>query len=231
MAYPQQNFPNIQDLFNYMNTEWITNGEQLITGVTGNNVVNALANFIIKYTLNSSLVSIVSSGGNVVLPTPMTCFINTTPTAISWGDDVQNEYYIINATASPAPLLSTFAYYDHFLTPQTSIPANTVIHIAKATNGLWLQVNNSVSGGTGGSGIIPITSANFVVGGNPNPTICPIPTLSGKSFQVFWNDINRFILLDTSPPEWGQYAGGGFQVFIPGFDATQNLYHFFLWQQ
>lgn len=165
MSYPQQTFPNIQALFNYMNTEWITNGQELITGVTGNNVVNALANFIIKYTLNSPTISIVSSGGNVVLPTPMTMFIQTTPSAVSWVDDVQNEYYIVNATPSVINLLSGFVYYDAFLNPQTTIPANSAIHIAKAANSNWVRVNNlGNGGGSGGTTNAQFVFLQFIVG-------------------------------------------------------------------
>ena len=42
----QQTFPNFADLLAYINSEWITNGNQEITGVIGNNVVNGLLTFI-----------------------------------------------------------------------------------------------------------------------------------------------------------------------------------------
>lgn len=38
----------------------------------------------------------------------------------------------------------------------------------------------------------------------------------GKALQIFFNNINRFII----PPEWQYVAGGGFKILIPGFDAN-----------
>jgi hypothetical protein len=146
MSLPAQTFTTITQLISYINTYIVPNGINEIDGTELNNTGNALANFIVRYTLNSSLVTVVTAGGAVVLSTPMTAFAGTAPTAVQWPDNVQNEYYIINALGVSIPLANGFSYTDPFSIAQTSFPAHSVIHIAKASNGSWLQVNN-LSGG------------------------------------------------------------------------------------
>jgi hypothetical protein len=251
MAYPQQTYATIQLLLSYINTDWITNGEELITGVTGNNVVNALANFIVSYTLNSGQAGISTSTGVISLSKPITVF-TVTPASIGWPDNVQNEYYIVNATGNPIPLTAGYSYTDTFLTTQTVIPSRTVIHIAKATNNMWVQVNNSVDtspgvlpGQSGQNGRVLFTSGNSafwgdqilqLTGSDPNWTNANT-WINGSSytnanfnsphFCLFWNDASRYLLQNLSPPEW-QYEVGGFQVLIPGFNASLLNVNLFL---
>lgn len=245
--FPTQTFSTMQQLINYINTLVVPNGDEEITGEIHNNVENGLANFIVQYTLNSGLVSIISSGGNVVLPSPMTMFIVNVPTSIQWTDNVQNEYYIINGTGFNIPLANGFSYVDTFLTNQTVIPARSAVHIAKAGNNSWIQVNNvnnapgvlppqtghegEVLFTTGasafwGSPLIHITSSDFEPDGvtyiNTN-----IPETVFR-YEIFLNEVPRFIYNNSAPPEWGYISGGGFEILMPWFDANNNDYNLYL---
>ncbi|HXU25764.1 MAG TPA: hypothetical protein VN698_00925 [Bacteroidia bacterium] len=60
--------------------------------------------------------------------------------------------------------------------------------------------------------LIPITGADFSVATNYNN-----PKIVGKILQIFWNDINRYILSS----EYNQ-TSTGVDILIPGFDATAN---------
>ena len=83
------------------------------------------------------------------------------------------------------------------------------------------------NGGSGGGAsskysIIPVTSANF-----SGPVNCPLPATSGMNLAIFFNENNKFILIDAG--EWAPLAGGGFTILIGGFDSTVYNYHFFVW--
>lgn len=238
MPLPVTTFNNIADLLNYINTNIVPNGAQEISGEEHNAVENALANFIVSYTLNSGLVGISSSTGVIPLSKPMTVF-TVVPASINWPDNVQNEYYIINATGSNIPLAAGYSYVDQYSIQQTTIPARTAIHIAKATNGNWIQVNNLpgvgvlppqaghegeflTTNGTSAAWISPhesLTSADFEPDG-----VTVINTAWASNKLSIWLDAaGRFIYEDLG--EWQPVAGGGFMILIPGFDANSFSYH------
>lgn len=237
MSIPSQSFSTISQLLNYTNTQFIPNGAELITGNIGNNILNGLANFIVNYTLNSSLVAIHSGTGIVVVSKPMNVFTGVA-ISVQWPDNVQNEYYFTNATGFNIPLTSGFSYIDQFGTVQTIIPFRTSIHIAKATNGSWIQMNNLGGGGSGGnlppqtahdgeflftngtspawtSPHVSVTSVDFI-----NATECPLPNLAFNKFSIFWSDLGNFIYQEIA--QWDYLVGGGFEVLIPGFDSTAS---------
>lgn len=142
MAYPAQTFPTLQELKNYTNTYFIPNGRKEIDGTEGNNILNGLADFIPKYAVNAlDGADVISAGGYVALGRPVTVITNTVPSGITWGNNIQKEYYITNTLPSPIPLIDV-VYYDLFMAAQTEIPINTTVHIAQAENGQWVQVNN-----------------------------------------------------------------------------------------
>jgi len=72
--------------------------------------------------------------------------------------------------------------------------------------------------------IIPITSDDFSVDG----VTCSIPSMSGVNFEIFLNDINRFIYNEIGNQEWDYVVGGGFTILLPGFDANTANYHLYL---
>jgi hypothetical protein len=243
MPLPSTTYSTIQQLINDINARFVTNGMELITGDIGNSQLNGLANFIVEYTLNSGLAGISSSTGVIPLSKPITVF-TVVPSSINWPDNIQNEYYIVNATASNIPLTAGYAYIDQYATSQTSVPARSSLHIAKATNGSWIQVNNTTTGsilppqtghsgeflttnGTSASWFSPclfLTSDNFESDG-----VTYINTdLVANKFLLFWNDVPRFIYdseWNSSQIEWEYQAGGGFKILIPGFDANTNNYY------
>jgi hypothetical protein len=240
MPLPSTTYTTIQQLLNDINTRFVPNGAELITGDIGNSQLNGLANFIVSYTLNSALVRIESGGGIIALSKPMSVF-TVVPTSIQWPDNIQNEYYITNATGLNISLTNGYFYIDQFGTAQTIIPARTSIHIAKATNGSWIQMNN-LPGSSGGSlppqtghegeflytnGVsaawlspsLSLTSANFT-----SATECPLPDLEFSKFSLYYSDLANFIYEDIN--QWVYLTGGGFEVLIPGFDANANNVHF-----
>lgn len=60
--------------------------------------------------------------------------------------------------------------------------------------------------------LIPITGADFFDATNYND-----PRIIGKSLQIFWNDVNRY--LETSEYE---STSLGVNILVAGFDATTN---------
>lgn len=191
MSLPQQTFTTIGQLIAYINQFIIPNGVGEITGEEHNNVENALANFIVQYTLNSTLGTIISGGGVIALSTPINIFTGV-PSSVNWGNNVQYEYYIINATDTPIPITSGFFYTDAAQTILNSFPARTVVHLSKMSNGTWIQTNNI--GGSGGtvnwSDIVgkPQTYQFYwVVGGTNNFSTLPgppVPPIAGASTLV-----------------------------------------------
>jgi hypothetical protein len=238
MPLPSTTYSTIQQLLNDINTRFVPNGMELITGDIGNSQLNGLANFIVTYTLNSGLAGISSSTGVVPLSKPVTLF-TVVPTSIHWPDNIQNEYYIINATASNIPLTSGYSYVDQYATSQTVIPARASIHIAKATNGSWVQINNLpgvgvlppqtghegeylTTNGTSASWLnthLSLTSGSFEPDG-----ISYINTgLVNNKLSIWLDAAGRFIY--ESLGEWQYLVGGGFQITSFGFDANANDYH------
>lgn len=160
MSYPQQTFSTIQQLLNYINTNIVTNGNEEIDAVEVNNIENALANFIVSYTINANRAGISSSSGVVSLSKPITIF-TVVPASLQWPDNIQFEYYIVNTTSSIINITSGYSYVDSSGNLQTVIPAHATVHIAKATNGSWVQVNNL---STNTSSNINIIQLQFIVG-------------------------------------------------------------------
>lgn len=250
MALPSQTFPTIAQLISYINTFIVPNGLDLITGDEANSVLNALSNFIIDYTMNGRLCGISSSTGVVPLSKPVTIF-TVAPTSINWADDVQFEYYIVNATGVNIPLTAGFSYIDQYGNAQTLVPFRSALHIAKAPNGSWFQINN-LGGNTSGNlppspghqgqfletngnssfwsdPVLEISSADFA-----NATDYVNPNLINNRFAIMWDDLPSRIYTNLSTPTWPAstwkyLAGGGFSMLSPGFDATANMYHFTLW--
>lgn len=69
-------------------------------------------------------------------------------------------------------------------------------------------------------GIIAISGADFATA-----TQYVNASLNGKSYEIFFNDASVFIKHDT---EWQYLPGGGFEIFLPGFDATENNYDIYI---
>lgn len=257
MPLPAQTFPTLDDAIVYINTHIIPNGVNDITGEEHNNVENALAYFIKFYTLNSDLhrVAISSDTGAVVAGAPITYFM-ATPSSLSWPDNVQNEYYFVNATGNNIPLATGFVYYDEYQDPISIIPARSIIHIAKAVNTLWVKV--AMLGGSGSSTGLPpqtnhsgevlvtngtsvswsslrmkLTSADFEPDGRTiNSTVSAL--LAAFKYDIFINEVNRYIYnYDDDPPtdlgvEWVYESNGGFSIQAPWFLATDLNYHLYL---
>lgn len=85
------------------------------------------------------------------------------------------------------------------------------------------EIEAGQSGGGGGTGFfstIYVTSANF-----SNTTDCPLTSLNGFTFQVWDNDMNRYLYPTT---EWQPLSGGGFRVLLAGFNASTDAHNFFI---
>ena len=152
MALPAQTFATIQQLDNYTNTKIVPNAKKEIDATELNNILNGLSEFIVKYGVNSydDGADIITSGGAVTLQKPINVISNVVPTSITWGDNIQKEYYITNMLAPSIPLLGV-SYIDNYSVVKTTIPGRAALHIAQATNGSWIQVATPLPGG-GGSG-------------------------------------------------------------------------------
>lgn len=94
---------------------------------------------------------------------------------------------------------------------------NTGDNLNIVVNKLVQYIDAQVSGAT----VVPVISADFDLDGVTYSS----PALAGVEFELFWNDINRFIFNTT---EWDYVPTGGFEILIPGFDASTTDYHFYL---
>lgn len=238
-------FSTIQDLIDYINVTIVPNGNNEITATDENNIENGLAQFIISSILNYDKAAVFSTlGANVVLNKGFNVFTQV-PASISWNNAVwYNEFYIVNMTGFGLPLASGYVYYDAYQTAQDEVPARSVVHIAKSTNDLWVQVNN-VGGGSGSlppqtgnegkvlttngtsanwiSPLIPIVSADFEPDGVTYINTA-IPETQFR-YEVFYNDLSRFLYEGT---EWNYVTGGGIEILLPGFDANSYSYNLYL---
>lgn len=148
MSYPQQDIP-LNQLKAYIDTYIVPNGQGLILGIEHNNVENALLKYIIQSPLNWSKSQIVSTSGVFSITKPVTVFYGLVPSSVSWGDNIYNEFVIVNATNFPISLASGTFYYDINLQQKTSIPAKTSLTLCKAESNLWFQVNGNSLNATG----------------------------------------------------------------------------------
>lgn len=90
-----------------------------------------------------------------------------------------------------------------------------------------LAARNIINGGGGGTPITPVTPTDDCTGVvmitaadfQPEGITVVHTDWANKTIQIFWNNVNRFIL---SPTEWAYIPGGGFQILISGFDANTN---------
>jgi hypothetical protein len=231
-------FSNITALRNYVNTYINTNGVNSITGNEDNTALNGVIDYILNSMVNNGFVHIVSTGGVVVLPAPMTLITSVLPTSIQWNINFQNEYYIINGLGVNIPLAAGYSYTDSFGTIQNVIPARTAIHIAQAINGSWIQVNNVGNGGS--AGLPPETGNNgrfLTNNGTTANWADPHITITSADFQsdgvtylnsdigvnyhvsIYSPDIPNFIYV--SKGDW-QYVSGGFKILLPWFNANTN---------
>ncbi len=233
-------FSNITAFLNYVNAYIVPNGVNAITGMEDNTAFLGAIQFIQAANLNNGFVHISSTGGVVVLPAPMTLFTSVLPTSIQWNTIFNNEYYIINGLGVPIPLTAGYSYIDAYGTSNTSIPARTAVHIAQATNGSWIQVNNV--GGGASAGLPPMTSNNGLFLTNNGTTANwgnPHLTLINTNFEgdgvtylnadigvnyhvsVFSTDIGNFIY--SSKGDW-QYvtSPNGIKLLVPGLNANTN---------
>lgn len=241
MPFPNQTFNSLAQLINYINTKIYPNGQQEIDGEAMNNVLNGLCNFIPEYTVNAGLGDVEGSSGQViVVDKPITVFTGA-PTSVQWDGNVQNEYYFVNSTGYNIPLTAGFSYIDAYENEKTIIPARFSVHIAKMPNGGWVQINNLGGGGSAGlppeagnSGKFLATNGTtpFWMGAHKSITQadfssakeCPLPELAPFSFSIYWSDLANFIYADAG--QWAYLPGGGFEILIPGFDATGSNCNF-----
>lgn len=140
-AYPTIVFNTIPEWENYVNTNIVANGAELITGPIGNNAYNGAVKFVKQSPLNWSKAAIYSAGGDIALTNfflGVACFITTTPDSLTWSDNFYNEYVLINQTNQSIPLAGLLVYYNLNGDPIDFIPANSAVVIFKAENDLWI---------------------------------------------------------------------------------------------
>lgn len=184
MPLPIITFNTFDELETYVNTVIIPNAMQLIDGEEHNAVENGLLEFIRKSPLNWETGNIVSSGGAVSATRPVTVITTTTPTTLSWSDNIYNEYIFVNMTGNAIPLLSPLVYFTAAGTSLNYIPENTAVTILKTTNGLW--VATSVSGTGGGGGSTQKQPRTFVVGTTLNAPTAGTFTWTLPAFANSW---------------------------------------------
>ncbi len=204
MPYPVNTFPNFNALLNYINSYWITNGMEEITGVIGNDVVNALLTFVEQSPLNWQTALIVSSGGDINATRPVNVFITTPPNSLTWGDNIYNQYIFNNTTGGDIPTLMT--YYDLSLQPLNVIPANSLVNICKATNGFWIVV---AVPNKGSAAAYPALKGTVGGGGADDPVDGSTSFQSNKLMNLGSTTGGKLSIIyaDTPMSSWGNNAG------------------------
>jgi len=150
MTYPNITYQTLAALLEDTNTIWVTNGLGDITGVFGNAQINGLAKFIQQSPVNWNGASTITNGGNITLTRGVTVISGLTPTSINFGDNVYNEWVIVNTTTDNINLASGKVYYNILGAQMSYVPALQILKISKGSNSLWYQTNNfSTSGGSG----------------------------------------------------------------------------------
>jgi len=91
---------------------------------------------------------------------------------------------------------------------------------AKIVVGTGGTVANTAVSGTIVPYLIPVVSADFV-----SATIYNDPRLVGRTYEIFWNELSRFLNVNT---EFAPTASG-VQILLDGFDATANEYHLYIY--
>lgn len=99
------------------------------------------------------------------------------------------------------------------------------INTGDTFNNVVNKLTNYISSGSfTANSVIPFISADFEVDG-----VTIIDTnLNGRTYELFLNDLNRFIYNEIGNQEWDYITGGGFTILLPGFDANTNNYHLYL---
>jgi hypothetical protein len=187
-GYPVQTFSSFAQLLAYINSEWITNGQGDITGVVGNNVVNALLTFIEESPVNSTPAPIWSAGGTYVATVPIVIFTGTAPTTLQWTNNIYNEYLFINTINQSIPLANGFVYYDINLNTVDAIPPLERVRIILANNNQWIQASDL------GNVIPPANSyygrLDFVVGNTGSPLTTGQTVLTINQTNIAANSVN-----------------------------------------
>lgn len=160
MPFPTTTFPNFAALMTYINNVIIPNGAEEIDGDEMNSVVNGLLGFIEQSPLNYQKALVINTVGAANVTQPINVFITGTPSSLQWVDNIYNQYVFVNTTNSAIMIGGGLKYYDINLAVKTTIPAKTIVSIAKATNNLWISIYNASGGG--GTVLTPLTG---VVGG------------------------------------------------------------------
>lgn len=179
-------FPDIDALETYVDAYIKENGNQEITGDINNNALNGCIEFIRQSPLNYAKASVENTTGAVVASTPVVVFTGSTPSSLTWNDNIYNEYVFINMTVLPIPLLGLLVYYKPDGTVASEIPAATVINVFKAANDLWVQGNNT---GSGGGGSVQRQPLSYKVGTTPDAPI------AGTSTWTLPNFLNAYVVL------------------------------------
>ena len=186
MPYPVQTFPNFAALLSYINTEWVTNGNGDITGIVGNNVVNGLLNFITESPLNygKTQVSVIPTA--VVASKPVIVF-TTAPSAFSWGNNIYNQYVLINTTNNIIPFANGFYYRDIDLAAKINVQPKTTLVMYKMGTDEWIGVTYGIPSGT----IIPYPITHEVTSDEANVT--HLTNINWVGVQnVNWAIVNNF---------------------------------------
>jgi len=142
-------FANIDALQNYVDATMTANGSGDITGPENNASLSGCIEFIRQSPLNWAKALVENSGGVVVTNVPVVVFITATPTSLSFGSNIYNQFVFVNMTSGAIPLVSGLVYYNASGVAQSTIPANSSVVIYQAENNLWVAVGGS--GGSGGS--------------------------------------------------------------------------------
>ncbi len=165
MPFPTQSFPDFISLMNYIDTYIIPNGIELIDGEEMNNVTNGLLAFIEQSPLNYQKALVINTTGVANVTQPINVFITNTPSSLQWVDNIYNQYVFVNTTNTPISIGGGLKYYDINLNPKTTIPAKTIVSIAKASNNLWISIYNA-GGSSSTVGAVPL---QFKIGDVDSP--------------------------------------------------------------
>lgn len=219
MPYPSVIFSSIQEWENYVNSNIITNGNEEITGLIGNNAYNGAVKFVKQSPLNWAKAAVESGGGDVSLTDNflgVVVFTGTTPDSLSFGDNFYNEYVFINMTAAAIPLGTPSVYYNTSGATVDSIPANSAVNLFKAANDLWVLG----SGGSGGGGSTQKSPGFYIVGTTAG---APIAGASTWTLPAFSGAYVSQLLVNSYPVDIGDAGDGSEYITKPLISDTLTI--------
>lgn len=195
--------PDIDDVLAYIIEYWVQNNNRAITGTIGQNVVWNLGELLKRNPENWNRATVVADDSNYT-PESSECiivFTNDSAGGLDFVNNIWNKWYFVNQTDNDRILLNGKFYFNVNGNTVESVPARSVVTIAKGEDDNWYQIDN-MPGAT--RVYTPATPIQFTVGvtgapmtqGQVTLTVAGVPRVIKNSVQIFLDGSFLYMNLD-----------------------------------